>query len=68
MTDGREERDRIEHAIHGYPPTKQVGGRIIEPKGVEIMGRKGIENKPIEKGVEIIDPRHGHKGSRRSGT
>lgn len=61
-----DEREGIEHAIHGYAPVKQVGGKIVEPKGVTIMDRNGVVNQgeqmeKMSKGVEIIDPRNGRK-------
>jgi hypothetical protein len=61
----REEEDGISHAIHGISPTI-LGGH--QAKGVEIIGNKGpIHTDEVNKGVEIITPRHGHKDSRRSG-
>lgn len=63
----REEQDRISHAIHGYPVEIVGGGG--DAKGVTIMSKNGIvdQNEHLNKGVEIIDPRHGHKDSKRSG-
>lgn len=57
----RDEQDKIEHAIHGFPPIRQVGGKIVEPKGVTIMDRNGVvdQTERLDRGVEIIDPRHG---------
>lgn len=60
------EREGIEHAIHGYAPVRQVGGKIVDPKGVTIMDRHGIVNQAeeaekMENGVEILDPRHGRQ-------
>jgi hypothetical protein len=61
------EREGIEHAIHGFPGVKQVGGKIVEPKGVTIMDKGGVVDQKaavgrMEKGVEILDSRHGGKG------
>jgi hypothetical protein len=59
--DKRKEQEGIEHAIHGFPPVRIVGGQVRPPKGVTIMDKHGVVNQEDnrDKGVEILDPRHG---------
>lgn len=54
----RDEEMKIEHAIHGLPGWNP--GAKYDPKGTEIKAQSGRnQNPPIEKGVEIHDPRNG---------
>lgn len=54
-----EERRGIQHVIDGYPPVRVEGGRMMPEEGVEIIGKNGPEKPIQEKGVQIVDPRHG---------
>lgn len=63
----RDEQNKISHVVHGYAP--EILGNNGPLKGVTIMSKHGVEDQSerMDKGVEIIDPRHGHKDSKRAG-